>query len=53
MTKPKVSKIPVSKMKRIAEAHDLSHVIMFATQTNGVQHIVTYGRTVDPVQRGR
>ena len=41
-----MSIIPFAELQILAEKYNLSHVIMLAHETDGPDHIVTYGQTI-------
>ncbi len=41
-------KIPISDIKALAKKHDLTHVVLYGyDENNNMQHIVTYGKSVE------
>ncbi len=43
-------KIPVSKAKFLRESLDLTHIVIFGLDRDGVQHVATHGESVEQAE---
>jgi hypothetical protein len=41
-----MSRIPIKALKDMSKAYDQTHLIVFGTDSKGIMHVATYGRTI-------